>query len=210
MHSDCFTGAVQAIGCANIGMLYGDESDIDEESCQEYVRLMARPFLPRGGETRHPALIAHQNWTVIEGDTACNGRGWLLAGPEHFCSCFWEAAGPSCADVSPQADQRPKAAITYLLYGSDRFVWLVSCLSPGTQTHGLGVRRYFEGLEASIRHISASFLQEFPFYDILVFHSANFKEDLPDDDIRRNGRAGPLHLLHLLQVVFLCLANNAA
>jgi hypothetical protein len=60
----------KSIGCANIGILWGDENDVhlDEESCKEYVRLMSRPFLPRGGKTRHPCLIAHQNSTIIVGD----------------------------------------------------------------------------------------------------------------------------------------------
>ena len=146
-------GGNKAIGCPNIGMLWGDMDDLDEESCQEYVRLMSRPFLPRGGETRHPRLIAHQNSTAIVGDVECSGRGWLLAGKERWCSCFYDAAGETCADESPRAGRRPKGAITYLLYGS---------------------ARYLEALEASILHITASFLNQFPYYDILVFHSPNF------------------------------------
>ena len=31
-----------------------------------------------------------------------------------------------------------------------------------------------EALEASVHHITASFLNQFPYYDILVFHSPNF------------------------------------
>jgi len=180
----------KAIGCPNIGMLWGDMDDLDEESCEEYVRLMSRPFLPRGGETRHPRLIAHQNSTEIVGDSECSGRGWLLAGADKWCSCFYEAAGETCAERSPRAGRRyglrrpvwkggqvcavvltsgvampacrPKGAITYLLYGSER---------------------YLEALEASILHITASFLNQFPYYDILVFHSPNFSADPRDSHL---------------------------
>ena len=163
------------IGCANIGMLWGDENDVDEESCKEYVRLMSRPFLPRGGETRHPRLIAHQNSTIIVGDPDCNGRGWLLRGSEGYCSCFYEFSGVKCGEASPRASRRPKAGITYLLYGSER---------------------YFRGLEASIRHITASFLNEFPYYDIIVFHSPNFAERSSSEySDRTDGYATYLELL---------------
>jgi hypothetical protein len=55
------SGNKQAIGCVNIGMLWGNEADVDEESCQEYVRLMSRPFLPRGGEKRYWANVL---WSI--------------------------------------------------------------------------------------------------------------------------------------------------
>jgi len=164
----------KAIGCANIGILQGDMDDLDDESCAEYVRLMARPFLPRGGETRHPRLIAHQNSTHIEGDPECNGRGWLLGGAQGWCSCFYGAEGDTCAGTSDKASRRPRAAITYLLYGTET---------------------YFDALEASIRHITASFLNEFPYYDIVVFHSSNFAAPPPPGHWRRDGESSYLELL---------------
>jgi hypothetical protein len=164
----------KAIGCANIGILQGDMDDLDDESCEEYVRLMARPFLPRGGETRHPRLIAHQNSTHIEGDPECTGRGWLLGGDKGWCSCFYGAEGDTCAGTSDKMHSRPKAAVAYLLYGSEA---------------------YFDALEASIRHITASFLNQFPNYDIVVFHSSNFASPPSAGHWRRDGDSTCLELL---------------
>ena len=43
----------------------------------------------------------------------------------------------------------------------------------------------------------ASFLNEFPHYDILVFHSTNFASSPPEGDIRRQGDASYLQLLQV-------------
>ncbi len=44
----------KTVGCAGFGLLEGTEDDMDQEGCDEFVRRMALPFLPRNGHTRDP------------------------------------------------------------------------------------------------------------------------------------------------------------
>ncbi len=44
----------KTVGCAGFGLLEGTEDDMDQEGCDEFVRRMALPFLPRNGHARDP------------------------------------------------------------------------------------------------------------------------------------------------------------
>ena len=52
----------RTVGCAGFGLLEGVEDEMDQEGCEEFVRRMALPFLPRNGHSRDPrsdTLVVH-------------------------------------------------------------------------------------------------------------------------------------------------------
>jgi hypothetical protein len=65
--------------------------------------------------TLHPTLNHNRACPL------CDPIRYATAGPERWCSCFFEAAGATCADASNRP-RPPRAAITYLLYGPERLV----------------------------------------------------------------------------------------
>jgi hypothetical protein len=124
----------------------------DQSSCLSEPRPLfpaprfPNPRPPRTYAAAAPMQVGHQNSTDITGDAGCSGRGWLLAhkgGGEDGgdCVCFYDAAGPTCAQDSAQAGRAPRCAVVYLLYGAER---------------------YFHSLHAAISWLVHAFLQEFP------------------------------------------------
>lgn len=161
------------IGCHGFGSVATDESDrplleklqpllakelieFTEEECQAYMLYISQP-VNRRNESRDERLVWHQNRTDIQGHAECNRRGWLMSGFPAWCHCFYEAEGKNCEEVSHRSSRPPKGAIVYLLYGDEKYFWML--------------------LDA-IEHLHLSFLDKFPSHSILVFHSANFRNKI--------------------------------
>lgn len=155
-------------GCPGLGAVATEYSDIQdrdtvdaydftEEDCIIYRNYISRQAIPRNGEMRDPRLVWHQNKTELLGHSECNNMGWLMAGRPTWCYCFYEVEGEHCENESDRASRPVKGAIVYLMYGE---------------------KRYFSSLIRAIGHLHLSFLSQFPQYPVIIFHSANFKEEM--------------------------------